>query len=88
MPVHFNSFIANKNEQLKTKIFSDMIKKYTEKADNVFISDDKSKIHMTSYLKDIHTHRREHLHRLNVSSCHKFRQGLLPPYQAPVEWVF
>lgn len=58
MPVHFNSFIANKNEQLKTKIFSDMIKKYTEKADNVFISDDKSKIHMTSYLKDIHTHKK------------------------------
>ena len=58
MPVHFNSFVADEKEQLNTKIFSDMIKKYTETADNVFVSDDKTKIHMTSYFKDIHTHKK------------------------------
>ena len=55
MPVHFNSFIADKEEQLKTKLFSDIITKYTEEADNVFVNDEKTKIHMTSYFKDIHT---------------------------------
>lgn len=55
MPVHFNSFIADKEEQLKTKLFSDIITKYTEEADNVFVNDDKTKIHMTSYFKDVNT---------------------------------
>ena len=55
MPVHFNSFIADREEQLKTKLFSDIITKYTEEADNVFVNDEKTKIHMTSYFKDIHT---------------------------------
>lgn len=55
MPVHFNSFIADKEEQLKTKLFSDIITKYTEEADNVFVNDEKTKIHMASYFKDIHT---------------------------------
>ena len=55
MPVHFNSFIADREEQLKTKLFSDIVTKYTEEADNVFVNDDKTKIHMTSYFKDINT---------------------------------
>ena len=49
MPVHFNSFIADREEQLKTKLFSDIVTNYTEEADNVFVNDDKTKIHMTSY---------------------------------------
>ena len=53
MPVHFNSFIADREEQLKTKLFSDIVTNYTEEADNVFVNDDKTKIHMTSYFKDI-----------------------------------
>ena len=55
MPVHFNSFIADREEQLKTKLFSDIVTNYTEEADNVFVNDDKTKIHMTSYFKDINT---------------------------------
>jgi len=55
MPVHFNSFIADKEEQLKSKLFSDIVTKYTEEADNVFVNDDKTKIHMTSYFKDVNT---------------------------------
>mgnify|MGYP004563956985 CR=1 FL=1 len=54
MPVHFNSFIADKEEDLRKKLFSDIVTKYTEKADNVFVSDDKTKIHMTTFFKDIH----------------------------------
>lgn len=53
MPVHFNSFIADKEEDLRKKLFSDIVTKYTEKADNVFVSDDKTKIHMTTFFKDI-----------------------------------
>lgn len=55
MPVHFNSFIGDKEEQLKAKLFSDIITKYTEETNNVFINDDKSKIHMTTFFKDVHT---------------------------------
>lgn len=55
MPVHFNSFIADKEEDLKTKLFSDIVTKYTENADKVFVTDDKTKIHMTSFFKDSHT---------------------------------
>ncbi len=36
MSVYFNSFIADKEEDLK-KIFYDIVTKYTEKADNVFV---------------------------------------------------
>lgn len=52
MPVHFNSFIPDKEEELKTKLFANMVQKYTENADDIFVSDDKKKIHMTSYFKD------------------------------------
>ncbi len=55
MPVHFNSFIADKEEDLRKKLFSDIVTKYTEKADSVFVSDDKTKIHMTTFFKDIRT---------------------------------
>ena len=55
MPVHFNSFIADKEEDLKEKLFSDIVTKYTAKADNVFVSDDKTKIHMTTFFRDTHT---------------------------------
>ncbi len=54
MPVHFNSFIADKEEDFRKKLFSDIVTKYTERADNVFVSDDKTKIHMTTFFKDIH----------------------------------
>ena len=54
MPVHFNSFITDKKD-LKTKLFADIITKYTNEADNLFVSEDKNKIHMTSYFKDVHT---------------------------------
>ncbi len=52
MPVHFNSFIADEEESLREKLFSDIVTKYTETADNVFVNDDKTKIHMTSFFKD------------------------------------
>lgn len=55
MPVHFNFFIADKEEDLRKKLFSDIVTKYTEKADNVFVNDDKTKIHMTTFFKNIHT---------------------------------
>lgn len=55
MPVHFNSFIDDKEEDLRKKLFSDIVTKYTEKADNVFVNDDKTKIHTTTFFKDIHT---------------------------------
>ena len=55
MPIHFNSFIADKEENLKEKIFSDIVTKYTEEADNVFVSDDKIKIYMATFFKDIHS---------------------------------
>lgn len=55
MPVHFNSFISDKEEELKTHLFANMIKKYTEDADDIFVSDDKKNIHMGSYFKDIKT---------------------------------
>ncbi len=57
MPVHFNSFIADKEETLKEKLFSDIVTKYTEKADNVFVTDDKTKIHMTTYFKDVYSNK-------------------------------
>lgn len=53
--MHFNSFIADKEEDLRKKLFADIITKYIEKADNVFISADKTKIHMTTFFKDINT---------------------------------
>ncbi len=56
MPVHFNSFIADKEEDLKEKLFSDIVTKYTKDANRIFVSKDKTKIHMTSFFKDIHTH--------------------------------
>lgn len=55
MPVHFNSFIADKEEDLKKKLISDILSKYIEKPDNVFVNDDKTKIHLTAFFKDIHT---------------------------------
>ena len=55
MPVHFNSFIAEEKEQLKTKLYSDIVTKYTEKADDIFTTEDKTKIIMTSYFEDINT---------------------------------
>ena len=39
MPVHFNSFIADREEQLKTKLFSDIVTNSTEEADNVIVQD-------------------------------------------------
>ncbi|MBR3162573.1 MAG: hypothetical protein IKF17_00520 [Clostridia bacterium] len=55
MPVHFNSFIPDKEEKLKTNLFANMTQKYTEDADDIFVSDDKKNIHMGSYFKDIKT---------------------------------
>lgn len=55
MPVHFNSFIPDKEEELKTHLFANMIQKYTENADDIFVSDDKKNIHMGSYFKDTKT---------------------------------
>lgn len=55
MPVHFNSFIANKEEDLRKRLFTDIVTKYTEKAENIFVNDDKTKIHITTFFKDIHT---------------------------------
>lgn len=55
MPVHFNSFIADNDEQLRTKLFSDIVSKYTEDAEDIFVSDDKKKIHITNYFKNIKT---------------------------------
>lgn len=54
MPVHFNSFVADK-EDLKTKLFANIVSKYTKDADDIIVSDDKKNIHMTSYFKDIKT---------------------------------
>lgn len=55
MPVHFNSFIPDKEEELKTNLFANIVQKYTENADDIFVSDDKKNIHMTSYFKDTKT---------------------------------
>ncbi len=55
MPVHFNSFIPDKEEKFKTDLFANMITKYTETADDIFVSDDKKQIHMTSYFKNSKT---------------------------------
>ena len=38
MPVHFNSFIAEEKEQLKTKLYSDIVTKYTDQADDIFVT--------------------------------------------------
>ena len=55
MPVHFNSFVADKEEDLKTKLFANIVSKYTKDADDIIVSDDNKNIHMTSYFKDIKT---------------------------------
>ena len=55
MPVHFNSFIPDKEEELKTQLLVNMVKKYTENADDIIVSNDKKNIHMTSYFKDTKT---------------------------------
>ena len=49
MPVHFNSFIADKEEKLKNDLFSSIVQKYTDNADDIFVTEDKTKIHMTSF---------------------------------------
>lgn len=55
MPVHFNSFIADKEEKLKNKLFSDIATKYSQDPEDVFVSEDKKMLHMTSYFKDVNT---------------------------------
>ncbi len=55
MPVHFNSFIADNEEKLKTNLFSNIVTEYTQKADDIFVSDDKKSIHMESYIKESNT---------------------------------
>lgn len=55
MPVHFNSFIADKEEELKTNLFSNIVQKYTQDAEDIFVSEDKKSIHMTNYIREINT---------------------------------
>lgn len=55
MPVHFNSYIADKEEALKNKLLSDIATKYSQDPEDVFVSEEKKMIHMTSYFKDINT---------------------------------
>lgn len=38
MPVHFNSFIADKDDKLKAKLFSNIVTKYVKNADNIFVT--------------------------------------------------
>lgn len=55
MPVHFNSFIADREEELEKNLFANIISKYTQDAEDIFVSNDKKCIHMTNYFKDVHT---------------------------------
>ena len=55
MPVHFNSFIADKDEKLRTDLFADIVSKYLDEPDDVFVSEDKKNIHMTKFFKDVKT---------------------------------
>lgn len=55
MPVHFNSFIADKEEELKNKLFSSIVTKYTQDAEDVYASDDKKKIHMSNFIREVTT---------------------------------
>ena len=55
MPLHFESFVPNKKEELNKKLLSDILTKYVESPDNVVASQDKRKILATSYLKDVNT---------------------------------
>lgn len=55
MPVHFNSFIADKEEDLKTKLFSSIVTKYTQDTEDICASNDKKKIHMTNYIREENT---------------------------------
>ena len=55
MPVHFNSFIADREEELKKNLFANIVSKYTQDAEDIFVSDDKKCIHMTNFFKDVHT---------------------------------
>ena len=49
MPVHFNSFIADREEELKKNLFANMVSKYTQDAEDIFVSEDKKRIHMTNF---------------------------------------
>ena len=57
MPVHFESFISDKNEELKNKLLADILEKYTEQIDSIVASEDKTKLHSNTYFKDTRTKR-------------------------------
>lgn len=52
MPVHFNSFIPDEEKKLQDDLFANIVVKYTQNANDIFITEDKRKIHMTSFFKD------------------------------------
>lgn len=57
MPVHFESFISDKNEELKNKLLADILEKYTEQIDSIVASEDKTKLLSNTYFKDTRTKR-------------------------------
>ncbi len=58
MPVHFNSFIADKEEKLKNDLFANIVSKYVDEPEDVFVDESKTKIHMTSFFKDMKTNKK------------------------------
>ena len=57
MPVHFNSFIADKEQELKENLYTNILSKYTQDAEDIFVSDDKKSIHMTNYIRETNTNK-------------------------------
>ena len=55
MPVHFNSFIADKQEELKKNLFSNIVTKYTQEPEEISASNDKMKLHMSNYIREVNT---------------------------------
>lgn len=49
MPVHFNSFIADKDKKLKDDLFVNIVSKYVNEPEDVFVDESKTKIHATSF---------------------------------------
>ncbi len=55
MPVHFDSFISKNKEDFSNKLFSAVLTKCTQNAEEIFADNEKAHIHMTNYLKDVNT---------------------------------